>query len=279
MSISLEEATHRGMFPDSSTNKYNYDKLYTISQAQIYGITDYGISSYGGHNPKCACHESTQCSKEMHGSDKVCYWHSVRMGTVSINDCGCGKKFYCYGGDVWGRRLFCQFCETFDINSDSGCGVVDMGGFFCCSTSRSDYSKCTHKCGTMYLCKSCNSMHDSDVIKICNNDSDSDEDSDEPDDKPEDEPEDEPEYDGNITYVPPGIIGYREKIGKGKILILYAHHQKGQIIVDTYQKAMTIYMEMQKNEDPRAIIWYSLATNMKDKPHYIESIKISTDQT
>jgi len=60
-------------------------------------------------------------------------------------------------------------------------------------------------------------------------------------------------------------------------VISYAHPQKGQIVVDTYQKAMTIHMEMQKNEDQRAGLWYSLASNMKDKPDYISSVKISID--
>lgn len=106
------------------------------------------------YNPACSV-SNPNCSTVMCEHDqaleKLCFWHSKRIGTVEVGSCDC-REFKVACGDSTGRRLVRQFYGgSFAIMDTSN-------SFHCCVTSQ-NWDNDIGRCGDLRVCEECKDQH------------------------------------------------------------------------------------------------------------------------
>ena len=199
------------------------------------------------HNPYCMT-DSKCCSKEVVQGTNFCFWHLLRAGSVERYNCGCDREQYLISGDGTGRGLARQYLRNsgFPKFADSSISRDSVGFVYSCETCCEDPQ---YICGDLKLCKSCAGDHkDPRVID-------------------DSESEEEKEEKFMLTSLPPGIYGIANE--QGGFEVRAAHPTRGGMVIDSYEKAMIMYMLHLTNNNPVAKSWYEFARMFPDCPDYI----------
>ena len=110
------------------------------------------------HNPKCSV-DSNSCSIAMSVKyPDLCFWHSVRMGSKYIIECGCRKQITAVDGDSIGRVLVRNY---FKLPYETT-AVFCIGRLYCCGSCSNQDSE-EYTCGDMLVGPCCKHLHS----KLC----------------------------------------------------------------------------------------------------------------
>ena len=81
---------------------------------------------------------------------------------------------------------------------------------------------------------------------------------------------------GSVPYIPPwgGVYGVRKGNGYNIPIDNFTGQNLGIHMITTYAQAMEMHISCLKSDDAlRAASWFSIASNMLDRPPYITPLK------